>query len=298
MPEHVRDGAFGKWLEGAPRLVDQPQPLLGRADPGVEERRPGLPARSTCTAASTSSSATSACGPTDLHRPVHRRAHAAEPRRPHRASRRCAASTEVLDCWFESGSMPFAQVHYPFENQEWFEHALPGRLHRRVRRRRRAAGSTRCTCCRRRCSTGPRSQTCIVHGVVLDDDGRKLSKRSRNYPDPVEVVRDHRLRRAALVLHVVADPARRRPRRRPTAPWSDAVAAHAQPDLERLVLLHALRQRRRHTAADAAHRRDRRARPLRPGQDPPSWSRRSPTGMDAYDLAGACDGARARSSTR
>ncbi len=41
---------------------------------------------------------------------------------------------EVLDCWFESGSMPFAQVHYPFENAEWFEQPLPGRLHRRVHR--------------------------------------------------------------------------------------------------------------------------------------------------------------------
>ena len=41
---------------------------------------------------------------------------------------------DVLDVWFDSGSMPFAQVHYPFENADWFEHPLPGRLHRRVHR--------------------------------------------------------------------------------------------------------------------------------------------------------------------
>ena len=47
------------------------------------------------------------------------------------AAERCARIPEVLDCWFESGSMPYAQVHYPFENKEHFERALPRRLHLR-----------------------------------------------------------------------------------------------------------------------------------------------------------------------
>jgi isoleucyl-tRNA synthetase len=92
---------------------------------------------------------------------------------------------EVLDCWFESGSMPFAQSHYPFENKEWVDahnadfiveyiaqtrgwfytmHVLSVALFDR-----------------------PAFRNCICHGVVLDEDGRKLSKRLRNYPDPEEV---------------------------------------------------------------------------------------------------------------
>ena len=93
---------------------------------------------------------------------------------------------DVLDCWFESGSMPFAQVHYPFENAEWFESHFPGDFIVEY------IGQTRgwfytlhvlATALFDR----PAFETCVVHGVLLGDDGQKLSKRLRNYPDPVEV---------------------------------------------------------------------------------------------------------------
>ena len=64
---------------------------------------------------------------------------------------------EVLDCWFESGSMPFAQVHYPFENAGVVRAPLPGRLHRRVHRADARLVLHACTCWPRRCSTGRRS---------------------------------------------------------------------------------------------------------------------------------------------
>ena len=108
-----------------PRLVDQPQPLLGLADPGVEVRRPGLPAGRRLRLARRAR-ARLRRAPERPAPPVRRRADAAQPGRPDRPSRRCAACPEVLDCWFESGSMPFAQVHYPFENADWFEHHYPG----------------------------------------------------------------------------------------------------------------------------------------------------------------------------
>ena len=93
---------------------------------------------------------------------------------------------EVLDCWFESGSMPFAQVHYPFENADWFEHHYPGDFIVEY------IGQTRgwfytlhvlATALFDR----PAFRTCVSHGIVLGDDGQKMSKSLRNYPDPMEV---------------------------------------------------------------------------------------------------------------
>jgi len=93
---------------------------------------------------------------------------------------------EVLDCWFESGSMPFAQVHYPFENREWFESHYPGDFIVEY------IGQTRgwfytlhvlATALFDR----PAFKSCISHGIVLGDDGQKMSKSLRNYPDPMKV---------------------------------------------------------------------------------------------------------------
>ena len=78
----------------------------------------------TCTAASTNSSVTSASGPTNLHRPYIDELVRPNPDDPTGRSMMVRVP-EVLDCWFESGSMPFAQVHYPFENKEWFDEHFP-----------------------------------------------------------------------------------------------------------------------------------------------------------------------------
>ena len=91
--------------------------------------------------------------------------------------------TEVLDCWFESGSMPYAQVHYPLENVDWFEHHYPGDFIVEY------IGQTRgwfytlhvlATALFDR----PAFRTCVSHGILLGDDGQKLSKSLKNYPDP------------------------------------------------------------------------------------------------------------------
>jgi isoleucyl-tRNA synthetase len=98
--------------------------------------------------------------------------------------------SDVLDCWFESGSMPFAQVHYPFENREWFESHYPGDFIVEY------IGQTRgwfytlhvlATALFDR----PAFATCLAHGILLGDDGLKLSKRLRNYPDPDEMFERH-----------------------------------------------------------------------------------------------------------
>ena len=93
---------------------------------------------------------------------------------------------EVLDCWFDSGSMPFAQVHYPFENADWFEDHYPGDFIVEYN------GQTRgwfynmhvlATALFDR----PAFRTCMAHGIVLGDDGQKMSKSRQNYPDVNEV---------------------------------------------------------------------------------------------------------------
>jgi isoleucyl-tRNA synthetase len=93
---------------------------------------------------------------------------------------------EVLDCWFESGSMPFAQVHYPFENQEWFDTHFPGDFIVEY------VGQTRgwfytLHVLSTALFDRPAFKNAISHGIVLGNDGQKMSKSLRNYPDVNEV---------------------------------------------------------------------------------------------------------------
>ncbi len=95
---------------------------------------------------------------------------------------------DVFDCWFESGSMPFAQVHYPFENKEWFESHFPADFITEYVGQTRGWFNTLIML-----STAifdkPPFKNCICHGVVLDaETGLKYSKRLKNYKDPKEVM--------------------------------------------------------------------------------------------------------------
>jgi len=94
---------------------------------------------------------------------------------------------EVLDCWFESGSMPYGQVHYPFESKAWFERNFPADFIVEYSGQTRGWFYTLMVL-----STAlfdrPPFKNVLVHGVTLGEDGRKMSKRLRNYPDPIEMV--------------------------------------------------------------------------------------------------------------
>lgn len=95
---------------------------------------------------------------------------------------------DVFDCWFESGSMPFAQVHYPFENKEWFDTHFPADFITEYVGQTRGWFNTLIML-----STAlfdkPPFKNCICHGVVLDSEtGLKYSKRLKNYKDPMEVM--------------------------------------------------------------------------------------------------------------
>jgi isoleucyl-tRNA synthetase len=93
---------------------------------------------------------------------------------------------EVLDCWFESGSMSYAQVHYPFENREWFEHHYPGDFIVEYTGQTRGWFYTMHVLATALFDR-PAFRNCVVHGIVLGDDGQKMSKSRKNYPDVTEV---------------------------------------------------------------------------------------------------------------
>jgi isoleucyl-tRNA synthetase len=97
---------------------------------------------------------------------------------------------DVLDCWFESGSMPYAQMHYPFENKEKFEKNFPAEFIAEGVDQTRAwfyyvhILSTAV-------KNSEAFKNVVVNGMVLAEDGKKMSKHLKNYPDPMEVFEKH-----------------------------------------------------------------------------------------------------------
>ncbi|MDR1917472.1 MAG: isoleucine--tRNA ligase, partial [Christensenellaceae bacterium] len=96
---------------------------------------------------------------------------------------------EVLDCWFESACVPFAQMHYPFENREHFEKRCPGDFVAEY------TGQIRCWFYYLHVLSvalfgKPAFKNCIVHGTVLDKEGKKMSKSSKNYTDPMKLMKE------------------------------------------------------------------------------------------------------------
>lgn len=97
---------------------------------------------------------------------------------------------EVLDCWFESGAVPFAQRHYPFENKKWFESHFPSDFIVEY------TGQVRCWFYYLHVLAVAlfdknAFQNCIVHGTILAKDGKKLSKSSKNYTDPMLLMKEY-----------------------------------------------------------------------------------------------------------
>lgn len=97
---------------------------------------------------------------------------------------------EVLDCWFESGSVPFASKHYPFENKDWFDKYFPADFIVEY------TGQIRCWFYYLHVLSvalfdRPAYKNCIVHGTLLAKDGKKLSKSSKNYTDPMELMKNY-----------------------------------------------------------------------------------------------------------
>ncbi|WP_454698769.1 isoleucine--tRNA ligase [Arthrobacter humicola] len=195
IPGNVKDGQFGKWLANARdwsisrnRYWGSPIPVWQSSDP--EYPRTDVYGSLAEIEADFGHLPLNKAGQVDLHRPFIdelTRPNPDDPRTPEEGQSVMRRVEDVLDVWFDSGSMPYGQVHYPFQNEEWFDTHNPADFIVEY------IGQTRgwfymLHILSTALFDRPAFRNVISHGIVLGSDGQKMSKSLRNYPDVSEVL--------------------------------------------------------------------------------------------------------------
>ncbi|MDA0991424.1 MAG: isoleucine--tRNA ligase, partial [Verrucomicrobia bacterium] len=196
VPEHLRDGRFGKWLEGARdwaisrnRYWGTPLPIWVSED-GEEQ---------ICVGSIAELEKLSGVTVRDLHKHFVDQIEIPSQQGKGMLKR----IPEVLDCWFESGAMPYAQAHYPFENREHFEAHFPADFIAEGLDQTRGWFYTLMVLSVALFDK-PAFRNVVVNGLILAEDGRKMSKRLKNYPDPSYMIDEYGA--DALRLYMIYSP--------------------------------------------------------------------------------------------
>ncbi len=177
-PAHIKKGRFGKWLEGARDWSISRQRFwasvipIWRCECGEE-----IVVGSVAELEKLSGRKVD-----DLHKHI-----VDQIKIPCKCGKEMTRVPDVLDCWFESGSMPYAQMHYPFENKDKFEKNFPAEYIAE------GADQTRCWfyylhVLSTAVMESHAYKNVIVNGIVLAEDGKKMSKKLKNYPDPMYIL--------------------------------------------------------------------------------------------------------------
>ncbi len=180
VPDAMKEGRFGKWLEGArdwavsrSRFWGTPLPIW-RAEDG----------ETLCAGSRLELEELSGKKIDDLHK------HIVDTIEIVKGGKTFRRIPDVLDCWFESGAMPYAQLHYPFQNEQAFARGFPADFIAEGQDQTRGWFYTLHVLAAALFDK-PAFKNVVVNGLVLAEDGKKMSKRLKNYPDPMDVVHRH-----------------------------------------------------------------------------------------------------------